>query len=82
MMDLTECITTAHMLYCSDFLRLFLLLELVRWLFLHFRVLPNFLPPSRANLKERQTSILFCYSSLLPRPLPTLTNTVKYCTGK
>ena len=77
MTDLAECIITAHMLYCSD--SLFLLLELVRQLFLHFRVLPNFLAPSRANLKERHTSILSCYSRLLPRPLPTfplLTSTV------
>ena len=83
MTDLTECIITAHMLYCSD--SLFLLLELVRWLFLHFRVLPNFLAPSRANLKERHTSIFSCYSRLLPSPLPTfplLTSTVLVSGGK
>ena len=49
------CIATTHMLYSSDFLPPFLLLEL---LFLHFRVLPSLLPATRANLKKRHTSIL------------------------
>ena len=58
------CIITAHMLYSSDFLPPFLLLELVRQLFLHFRVLPTLLPATRANLKKRHIN----FFSLVPKP--------------
>ena len=65
-MNMAGCIATAHMLYSSDFLPPFLLLEL---LFLHFRALPSLLPATRANLKKRHTSILWCYFSHAFLPL-------------